>query len=68
MVRQKLCSVLTAFHLKQSAAVLVLSQLGISRSATIVMAYLMAENKWSLKASCLLTAVILYHIELETYQ
>ena len=30
---------------------LVFSQLGISRSATIVIAYLMAENEWSLEAS-----------------
>jgi len=37
-------------HLKQKAAVLVFSQLGISRSATIIMAYLMAERKWSLQA------------------
>lgn len=36
-------------HLQQSEVVLVFSQLGISRSATIVMAYLMAENKWSLQ-------------------
>lgn len=36
-------------HLKEKSAVLVFSKLGISRSATIIMAYLMAERKWSLQ-------------------
>jgi len=36
---------------KHNDAVLVFSQLGVSRSATIVIAYLMSENKWSLQAS-----------------
>ena len=52
-VIQKLCILLTDSHLKQNEVVLVFSQLGISRSATIVMAYLIAENKWSLQASFL---------------
>lgn len=36
-------------HLQQGEVVLVFSQLGISRSATIVMAYLMVEKDWSLE-------------------
>jgi len=44
---------LTDSHLQQSEVVLVFSQLGISRSATVVTAYLMAENKWSLQVTFL---------------
>jgi len=43
--------VLTDSHLKENSVILVFSKLGISRSAAIVMAYLMAENKWSPEAS-----------------
>jgi len=39
--------------LKNKEVVLVFSELGISRSATIVMAYMMAEKKWSLQAGFL---------------
>jgi len=48
---QKVCILLTDSHLQQKEVVLVFSNLGISRSATIVMAYLIAENKWSPQAS-----------------
>jgi len=46
-----MCAVLTDSHLQKHKAVLVYSQLGISRSTAIVVAYLMAENKWSLQVS-----------------
>lgn len=49
--KTKLCTVLTDSHLKENSVILVFSKLGISRSAAIVMAYLMAENKWSPEAS-----------------
>ena len=38
-------------HKEERAAVLLFSTLGISRSATVVLAYLMHCYKWSLKVS-----------------
>jgi len=55
-----MCILLTDSHLKQGEVVLVFSQLGISRSATIVMAYLMSEKDWSLEASFLQQLVLFF--------
>ena len=51
-------------HKKENKVVLVFSNLGISRSATIVIAYIMKTNKCSLKVSILGSEVTTFFIQL----
>jgi len=49
---------ITDTHYDKKEAVLVFSNLGISRSVTVILAYLMHHFKWTLKVTKLITSFV----------